>query len=83
MARENKRPSFNFGYTVTLLLLLLLAAGAVLLRTGCINFDPGIMAIVGMGAFFAASVRAPVTGIILVCEMTNNFDSPDKDIIVV
>ena len=31
MARENKKPSFNFGYTVTLLLLLLLAAGAVLL----------------------------------------------------
>ena len=37
------------------------------------HYDPGIMAIVGMGAFFAASVRAPVTGIILICEMTNNF----------
>ena len=49
-------------------------AGMVLLQTGCINFNPGIMAIVGMGAFFAASVRAPVTGIILVCEMTNNFE---------
>ncbi len=31
MARENRKNSFNFGYTVTLLLLLLLAAGAVLL----------------------------------------------------
>ncbi len=47
--------------------------GGILLRYGFINFDPGILAIVGMGAFFAASVRAPVTGIILVCEMTNNF----------
>lgn len=28
------------------------------------------MAIVGMGAFFAATVRAPVTGIVLVAEMT-------------
>lgn len=28
------------------------------------------MAIVGMGAFFAATVRAPVTGIVLVVEMT-------------
>jgi chloride channel protein, CIC family len=47
--------------------------GMVLVRYGITNYDPGIMAIVGMGAFFAASVRAPVTGIILVCEMTNNF----------
>ena len=31
MARENKRSSFNFGYTVTLFLLLILAAGAVVL----------------------------------------------------
>ena len=28
------------------------------------------MAIVGMGAFFGATVRAPVTGIVLVIEMT-------------
>ena len=33
----------------------------------------GVFPIVGMGALFAASVRAPVTGIILVTEMTNNY----------
>ena len=45
-----------------------------LLKLDMINFDVRILAIIGMGAFFAASVRAPVTGIILVCEMTNNFE---------
>jgi chloride channel protein, CIC family len=34
---------------------------------------PGTFAIAGMGALFAASVRAPVTGILLVTEMTNNY----------
>ncbi|WP_316675943.1 H(+)/Cl(-) exchange transporter ClcA [uncultured Tolumonas sp.] len=33
----------------------------------------GVFPIVGMGALFAASVRAPVTGIVLVTEMTNNY----------
>lgn len=35
--------------------------------------DYAVYPIVGMGALFAASVRAPVTGIILVTEMTNNY----------
>lgn len=35
--------------------------------------DYSVYPIVGMGALFAASVRAPVTGIILVTEMTNNY----------
>lgn len=48
--------------------------GIMLVQAGYSNFNPGIMAIVGMGTFFAASVRAPVTGIILVCEMTGNFN---------
>ena len=48
--------------------------GILLVNAGYINFNPGIMAIVGMGTFFAASVRDPVTGIILVCEMTSNFN---------
>lgn len=34
---------------------------------------PGVFCIAGMGALFAASVRAPVTGIVLVTEMTNNY----------
>jgi CIC family chloride channel protein len=47
--------------------------GMGMLHLGILNYDPGILAIVGMSAFFAASVRAPITGIILICEMTNNF----------
>ena len=35
--------------------------------------EVGVLPIVGMGALFAASVRAPVTGILLVTEMTNNY----------
>jgi CIC family chloride channel protein len=35
--------------------------------------DPKALAVVGMAAFFAATVRAPLTGIILVTEMTGNF----------
>ncbi len=35
--------------------------------------DSGVLAITGMCAFFAASVRAPVTGIVLATEMTNNY----------
>jgi chloride channel protein, CIC family len=38
-----------------------------------ISIAYGVFPIVGMGALFAASVRAPVTGIILVTEMTNNY----------
>ncbi|HET6328998.1 MAG TPA: H(+)/Cl(-) exchange transporter ClcA [Planctomycetaceae bacterium] len=35
--------------------------------------DPKALAVVGMAAFFTAVVRAPLTGIILVTEMTGNF----------
>lgn len=38
-----------------------------------IAVDPGMFAVAGMGALFAAIVRAPITGIILVVEMTNNY----------
>lgn len=37
------------------------------------DIEPGMFAIAGMGALFAATVRAPVTGILLVIEMTNNY----------
>ncbi len=33
----------------------------------------GMFAVAGMGALFSASVRAPVTGIVLVVEMTQNY----------
>ncbi|KTS26291.1 H(+)/Cl(-) exchange transporter ClcA [Pantoea stewartii] len=45
----------------------------------CVNLFPAYhleaatFAVAGMGALFAASVRAPLTGIILVLEMTNNY----------
>lgn len=37
------------------------------------GIEPGTFAIAGMGALFAASVRAPLTGIVLVLEMTDNY----------
>ncbi|HKS32625.1 MAG TPA: H(+)/Cl(-) exchange transporter ClcA [Enterobacteriaceae bacterium] len=37
------------------------------------GLDPGTFAIAGMGALFAASVRAPLTGIVLVLEMSDNY----------
>jgi CIC family chloride channel protein len=37
------------------------------------SLGPAHFAVAGMGAFFAAVVRAPLTGIILTAEMTGNF----------
>ncbi|MGX9417659.1 H(+)/Cl(-) exchange transporter ClcA [Vibrio sp. RC27] len=39
-----------------------------------LQIDPGMFAIAGMGALFSATVRAPITGIILVIEMTDNYN---------
>ncbi|ARG97320.1 H(+)/Cl(-) exchange transporter ClcA [Legionella micdadei] len=38
-----------------------------------ITIHPGMFAVAGMGALFAAAVRAPITGIVLVVEMTQNY----------
>ena len=38
-----------------------------------VTIHPGMFAVAGMGALFAAVVRAPVTGIVLVVEMTRNY----------
>ena len=35
---------------------------------------PGAFAVVGMAAYFTAIVRAPLTGIVLIVEMTNTYD---------
>ena len=53
-----------FGYAFGQLVNLLLPS---------ITTDPGVFAIAGMGALFAATVRAPITGILLVIEMTDNY----------
>jgi len=37
------------------------------------SVHPGMFAVAGMGALFSASVRAPITGIVLVVEMTQNY----------
>lgn len=36
--------------------------------------DPGVFAVVGMAAYFAAIVRAPLTGILLISEMTGSYE---------
>jgi len=48
---------------------------AGLVPSGFPAFDvaPGVFMVAGAGAFFAATVRAPVTGIVLAAELTGNF----------
>ncbi len=36
--------------------------------------QPGVFAVAAMGALFAATVRAPITGIVLIVEMTRNYE---------
>ena len=38
------------------------------------HIPPGVFAVAGMGALFAATVRAPLTGIALAIEMTDNYE---------
>lgn len=38
-----------------------------------VTIHPGMLAVAGMGALFSAAVRAPITGIVLVVEMTQNY----------
>jgi len=39
-----------------------------------LHIEPILFAVVGMSALFSATVRAPITGIVLVAEMTSSFD---------
>ncbi|STX29289.1 voltage-gated chloride channel protein (ClC-type) [Legionella beliardensis] len=38
-----------------------------------LGIHPGMFAVAGMGALFSAAVRAPITGIVLIVEMTQNY----------
>jgi CIC family chloride channel protein len=38
------------------------------------SFFPGTFAVIGMGALFTATVRAPLTGIVLMIELTGTYD---------
>jgi CIC family chloride channel protein len=59
-------------------MLVLGAQSGLLFGAGCLAVFPTLtaqpvaFALVGMAAFFAGVVRAPVTGIVLVTEMTGN-----------
>lgn len=68
-------PGGLFAPLLTLGSLLGLSFGAAFLTllpsAGC---DPHTFALAGMTALFAATVRAPLTGLALVLEMTGNFD---------
>lgn len=37
------------------------------------SIQPGMFAVAGMGGLFAATVRSPITGVILIVEMTQNY----------
>jgi H+/Cl- antiporter ClcA len=60
-------------------MLVLGAQLGFLYGTACTYWFPAVapnptsLAIVGMAAFFTAVVRAPITGIVLVTEMTSSF----------
>jgi chloride channel protein, CIC family len=60
-------------------MLVIGAQLGLLFGAGCLHFVPGLgmpveaFAVVGMAAFFTAVVRAPITGITLITEMTGSF----------
>jgi CIC family chloride channel protein len=68
-------PGGIFAPLLVLGALLGVAIGDVthLLMPGAI-IHPEAFAVAGMGAYFAAIVRAPLTGIVLIVEMTNNYE---------
>lgn len=67
-------PGGIFAPMLALGTLLGLAASSIFQwLSSDMTIQPGMFAVAGMGALFAAAVRAPVTGIVLVVEMTQNY----------
>jgi len=68
-------PGGIFAPLLVLGSLIGLAVGEIahLVLPGVIN-HPESFAVVGMAAYFAAIVRAPLTGIVLIVEMTNTYE---------
>lgn len=48
-------------------------AGFVPSGPAAFDVAPGVFMVAGAGAFFAATVRAPITGIVLAAELTGKF----------
>ncbi len=66
-------PGGIFAPMLALGTLIGLACSYVLKWSVDPSLHPGMFAVAGMGALFSACVRAPLTGIILVVEMTQNY----------
>lgn len=61
------------------MLLIGASAGLIMGQLGATYFPsimgaPSAFAVIGMAAFFSASVRAPLTAVVLIMEMTANFE---------
>lgn len=67
-------PGGFFAPMLALGTLLGLAAFHILdFLSSDLSIQPGMFAIAGMGALFAACIRSPITGVVLVVEMTQNY----------
>ena len=68
-------PGGIFAPLLVLGALLGLGVGEVaLLVVPSANVSPAAFAVVGMAAYFTAIVRAPLTGVVLIIEMTGNYE---------
>lgn len=68
-------PGGIFAPLLVLGALIGLAVGKVaIMAVPSANVGPAVFAVVGMAAYFTAIVRAPLTGVVLIIEMTGNYE---------
>ncbi len=68
-------PGGIFAPLLVLGALIGLAVGKVaVMAVPSAGVDPAVFAVVGMAAYFTAIVRAPLTGVVLILEMTGNYE---------